>query len=324
MSCRTETMAQVVASTSSHPEQPALVVHLLGDTPSSGIIAKIDNAAAAPPRIHVFTPFLECSTAYIKHSVIAWLLKDFFPAYDTHAAADRESTTKTVRPRAQSADYFSLQAHVKKEKGGKEFVARLMPVEKDKAITIKIDFDSFKKKHRQLDAKHTKDCLRKCINKLNAADIGIRFMYVPPDQAANFTIAYAPRPPNTPPGSRGATIARSFPPGDGNKVIFIFEYAFSEAKRYDNLTGFLCHELGHTLGMRHSTAEETESDLPSVRFPPTSPNEPSMMEHHTGLTIHNMDLTALDIEELKAFYTLEEGVFIGRYQLKNYPPSAPN
>jgi len=195
-----------------------------------------------------------------------------------------------------------------------------MPVVKDEPITIKMDLDSFKKKHCQQEAKHTRASLIECINKLNAANIGIQFKHVPPDQAANFTVAYARRPPETPPRSHSKTVARSFPPGDGKSVIFVYDYAFSESKRYDNLTGFLCHEMGHTLGMRHSRAGKEEKESPSVRFPHTSPNRPSMIWYYNKDTLDKMHLTDLDVEELKAFYALEEGDSIGDYTIKNYPP----
>ncbi|KAK4446049.1 hypothetical protein QBC34DRAFT_412267 [Podospora aff. communis PSN243] len=131
-------------------------------------------------------------------------------------------------------------------------------------ITIKVDENSFIK---SADAKHTGRYLLECINILNAANIGIEFKYVAPDQAANFTVAYKPFAPGETPNNRDI-LARAFLPGDGKSVIYVYALAF-EGEHRERLAHNLCHELGHTLGMRHSKADQYEKKLPSVCFPPT-------------------------------------------------------
>ena len=239
---------------------------------------------------------------------------------DGHASVSGESMMlRTSRLRSVgAADPFALRLHLKEEEEGKYFVARLMPNSRG-SITIKIDAPSFNKMGRQQDAEYTSRCLVKCVDILNSADIGIQFECVAPDQPANFTVSFQSFATGEGPDNM-RTLARSFFPGDGKSVIFVYRFAF-EGQHRDRLAHTLCHELAHTLGMRHSNAGKDERYLPSVSFPDDSKNEPSIMYYYNG--VDDLELTQLDGVELKAFYALEEGEYIDGFPVRDFPPSPP-
>ncbi|KAI1092589.1 hypothetical protein F5B19DRAFT_196510 [Rostrohypoxylon terebratum] len=108
--------------------------------------------------------------------------------------------------------------------------------------------------------------------------------------------------------------ARSFFPGNppGERIITLHDLSFQPQYR-DSIFNILCHEFGHTIGMRHWNAASEERVSPSVHFPPGSDNRPSIMgpyKHPRTLQFH------VDDEKwLKEFYGKENGSFIQGYKI---------
>ncbi|KAI2469508.1 hypothetical protein F4781DRAFT_394441 [Annulohypoxylon bovei var. microspora] len=177
-------------------------------------------------------------------------------------------------------------------------------------VTCGIEYQSFLQANYTVDdIGHVKSCLKKVIDLLNAYRLGLRFVYVEDILPETFTLTYEEDP---------RAYATSFFPGTprGKRKIVLHESLFLPEYR-DSIFNTLCHEFGHTLGMRHWNAASEEPHHPSVHFPLGSDNRLSVMgpyNHPRTLQFH-LD----DKKWLKEFYGQDSGSYIQGYKIVDYP-----
>ncbi|KAI0885545.1 uncharacterized protein GGS22DRAFT_161188 [Annulohypoxylon maeteangense] len=177
-------------------------------------------------------------------------------------------------------------------------------------LTCGIEHQSFLRAHYSIDdIEHVKGCLKEVISLLNSFNLGLRFVYVEDLLPETFTLAYANDP---------DSYATSFFPdaAPGRRKIVLHESSFLPLYRA-SIFNILCHEFGHTLGMRHWDAGWTEPNYPSICFPPDSNNKLSVMgiyKHPETLRFHPED-----IEWLREFYSRKNGSMIQGCTIKDYP-----
>jgi hypothetical protein len=94
----------------------------------------------------------------------------------------------------------------------------------------------------------------------------------------------------------GCTLARAFFPDPGRQELILFPTLF-ESDSEEKLIRVLCHEIGHTFGLRHFFAQIKEPSMPSV-----------IWGKHNAFTIMNYGeesvLTDDDRADLKSLYRL--------------------
>ncbi|KAI1443469.1 hypothetical protein F5Y02DRAFT_393132 [Annulohypoxylon stygium] len=179
-------------------------------------------------------------------------------------------------------------------------------------MTCSIDSLSFQQADHSIDIEHGENCLKDVIERLNSLPIQLHFVHTKDPLPESFILTYKEQP---------DAYANSFFPGTppGDRKIFLHEASFLPAYR-GSIFNILCHEFGHTLGMRHWNATSPgleESSLLSVHYPLGSDNQLSVMgpyEHPGTLHFHPDDE-----KWLKEFYGKENKSYIQGYKIVDYP-----
>ncbi|KAI0892272.1 hypothetical protein F4806DRAFT_480107, partial [Annulohypoxylon nitens] len=177
-------------------------------------------------------------------------------------------------------------------------------------ITCGVEYQSFiQARYSVDDIEYVRGCLKRVIKLLNSFHIGLRFVYVEDLLPETFTLTFEEDP---------DAYATSFFPGTrrGKRKIVLHESSFMPEYR-GSIFNTLCHEFGHTIGMRHWNAASEEPSHPSVHFPPGSDNRLSVMgpySHPGTLQFH-----ADDENWLKEFYGKENGSYIQGYKIVDFP-----
>ena len=170
--------------------------------------------------------------------------------------------------------------------------------------------------HDMNDIMYVKECLQTALAAVNSMDIGITFTYVSLDEnkRAIFTLSYQYCHLDEFFTCQFTTFAQAFLPGQQMTDAYLYELAFAPAYLH-SITNILCHEIAHTLGMRHWNAAWMEAHEKSVQFPSNSDNSRSVMGRwNDPAEIHFWEEDKI---YLKMFYSKNEGETIGGYEIED-------
>lgn len=170
---------------------------------------------------------------------------------------------------------------------------------KGSILTYTIDTESFP---TIADAAQVKEAMQKAIDVWGDVwrdvDVSFKYLEVDYDGSATFVVRYCPDECET-------TYAMAFFPDKLPRKspgkLFVYELGLSQGTYLANI---FAHEIGHIMGLRHEFADEKHKEgrgFRCVLFGKKNP--PSIMNYHEDL--ENLQVTAQDCSELKAFYAYE-------------------
>lgn len=260
-------------------------------------IHQADGDIARDRSVYSSSTVTRCTTGIIKERMAL----DAIPRQTMSAnLVSVDASGSAVTPACMAcygANPSKLQLHATLDK----HLPRLKP---DSVVHCFMDYNSFRRGGLScVDIKHTREALKRVIGELNSLNFRLKFKYVRRKDRSDFILAY-----DVPYGNRPEPnyFANAFHPDakpDGRTIV-LTSAAFKPEYR-QSIFNILCHEFGHTVGMRHWDAATKEANWPSVQHPPGSDNKRSVM----GPYVHPRELHfhPEDAEWLRDFYARAEG-----------------
>lgn len=167
------------------------------------------------------------------------------------------------------------------------------------------------------DREHAMRCLEGAASAWNAKNFGVKFQRVEPLEPHVFDLAYGE------PGMHDKYLALAFFPGVPNwhRTVYVCERALAIKKYRTYLTGILCHELGHVLGLRHewpAMDENERSDLgPGLQL--GSKKDNGVMNYYLDQP-EKWQITDFDVSGIKEFYGQRSGKKYRGYKIVDRDP----
>jgi hypothetical protein len=101
--------------------------------------------------------------------------------------------------------------------------------------------------------------------------------------------------------------AKAFFPNDYDKTLTVGPRSFRRDK-VDFLSNVLCHELGHVLGIRHTSWETTEPGRTAFYFPTRALDGASVMNCNLAHNLALLVISDRDAREVRQLYSLSRGL----------------